>query len=413
MTQRVQTLIVGAGQAGLALSRCLTRTGHDHIILERGLVGQRWRSERWDSFRLLTPNWYNRLPGWEYTGHDPDGFMDRREVISWFERYAESFDAPVRTGVSVSDVYRADHGWSVHTDAGRFDADNVVIASGHYDRAQVPQVAQTLPRRTHQLHSRRYRNPARIPPGGVLVVGAGPSGQQIADELARAGRRVFLSVGRHRPLPRRYRGRDVYYWMDRSGMLDRTVDTLPDPLAAQQAPSVVLAGEPENLDLRRMVRNGVVPVGRMEGIDGEEFRFAADLPERLHEADDNVRRIRAAVDRYVARTGLHVPEEPFAPTRTEPWVVGAPRRLHLLHDGINTVIWATGFSRDFSWIHAPVFHAQGDPVQHRGVTAAEGLYFLGLRWMHRRESNFIGGVGGDAEYLAQRLSGVRDLRAVG
>jgi len=402
-TSRVQTLIVGAGQAGLALSNHLTAAGHDHLLLERGRVAQRWRSERWDSFRLLTPNWMSRLPGFEYDGQDPDGFMGRREIIDFFERYAASFAPPVQTGVTVNGVHRSDDGWDVTTDAGRFSAANVVVATGHYDKAQLPEAARRLPRRVHQVHTWRYRNPARIPPGGVLVVGAGPSGQQIADELARAGRRVFISVGHHRPVPRRYRGQDVYRWMDWSGMLGHTVDSHPDPLAAQRAPSVVVAGERRDLNLRRLVEHGVVPVGRLLGGAGERLYFAHDLPARLAEADANERKLRTAVDQYVRAVGMDSPADSAEAPAPAPWAETAPTDLHLLFEGINTVIWATGFRRDYSWVHAPVFHANGEPIQRRGVTAATGLYFLGLRWMYRRDSNFIGGVGSDAEHLAEHL----------
>ncbi|WP_347354534.1 NAD(P)-binding domain-containing protein [Intrasporangium sp.] len=413
MSTRVQTLIVGAGQAGLALSACLTRAGHDHLLLEQGRVAQRWHTERWDSFRLLTPNWVNGLPDWPYVGDDPDGFLDRRQVTDFFEQYAASFGAPVRTGVSVTAVRPGRAGWSVQTSAGRYLADNVVVATGHQGEPLTPGLASRLPQGVHQLHTSRYRNPSALPPGGVLVVGSGPSGQQIADELALAGRQVFIAVGRHRPIPRSYRGADVYAWMQRSGMLARTVDTLADPRAALTAPSVVLAGEPEDLNLRRLVRHGVVPVGRLQAVEGPELFFAADLATRLAEADHNVARLREAVDTYITRAGLDVPTEPAPPDSLERWASTPPRRLDLRHDRIGTVLWATGFGRDYSWIHAPVFHADGDPVQRRGVTAADGLYFLGLRWMHRRDSNFIGGVGADAEYLAEFLTDTRDLRATG
>ncbi|MDN5797461.1 MAG: NAD(P)-binding domain-containing protein [Intrasporangium sp.] len=339
--------------------------------------------------------------------------MDRRQVLTWFDRYATSFGAPVRTGVSVTAVRPARDGWSVHTSAGRYTAGNVVIATGHHGEPLTLALAARLPRDVHQLHTSGYRNPSALPPGGVLVVGAGPSGQQIADELALAGREVFIAVGRHRPVPRSYRGADVYAWMRRSGMLDRTVDTLADPRAAQTAPSVVLAGEPEGLDLRRLVRHGVVPVGRLESIEQAELQFGGDLAVRLHEADQNVARLKAAIDGYITRTGLPIPAEPVPPARVEPWAHDAPRRLHLRHDRIGTVVWATGFGRDYSWLHAPVFHADGEPIQTRGVTDAAGLYFLGLRWMYRRDSNFIGGVGSDAEYLAEHLTDTRALQAAG
>ncbi|HMG31534.1 MAG TPA: NAD(P)-binding domain-containing protein [Jiangellaceae bacterium] len=404
MTTRVPTLIVGAGQAGLALSRCLTEFGHEHLLVDRGNIAERWRSERWDSFTLLTPNWQTRLPAFRYTGLDREGFMTREQVVEFFGDYARSFDAPVRTGVTVTGVHQAPHGWIARTDTGRIHATNVVIATGHYDRPTVPALAADLPRGVHQLHTTDYRNPEQLPSGAVLVVGAGPSGQQIADELARAGREVFIAVGRHRPLPRRYRGHDVYWWMDRMGMLDRTVDTLPEPGASRHAPSVVLAGEERDLDLRRLVEDGVVPTGRLIAAEGGSVYFDDDLPTRLAEADENVRRLRAAVDGYVEKYDIDARAEQVTPPAPPPWAHEAPRTLDLGRAGVTTAIWATGHSRDYSWIHAPVFDAEGEPVQRRGVTAAPGLYFLGLRWLHRRKSNFIDGVGDDAVHIAEVIA---------
>ncbi|MGH8824189.1 MAG: NAD(P)-binding domain-containing protein, partial [Jiangellaceae bacterium] len=325
MTIRVQTLIVGAGQAGLAISRCLTTLGHDHLLVDRGHVAERWRTERWDSFTLLTPNWQTRLPGFRYTGHDPAGFMTRDEVVGFLSSYARSFDAPVRTGVTVTGVDPAPPGWIARTDSGRYHATNVVVATGHYDRPAVPAVAADLPRGVHQLHTTDYRNPEQMPPGAVLVVGAGPSGQQIADELACAGRQVFLAVGHHRPLPRRYRGHDVYWWMDRIGMLDRTVDSLPEPGASRRAPSVVLAGEERDLNLHRLVAHGVVPTGRLSAADGGRVHFDDDLPIRLAEADRNVRRLQDAVDEYVERHGVDAPVEDAVPPASTAWAHQAPR----------------------------------------------------------------------------------------
>jgi putative flavoprotein involved in K+ transport len=412
MTIRVQTLIVGAGQAGLAISQRLTTLGHDHLLVDRGHVAERWRSERWDSFTLLTPNWQTRLPGFRYNGSDTAGFMARDQVVSFLNRYARSFGAPVRTGVTVTGVDPASPGWSVRTDVGRYHATNVVVATGHYDRPAVPTMAAGLPPRVHQLHTSAYRNSEQLPTGAVLVVGAGPSGQQIADELARAGREVYIAVGHHRPLPRRYRGQDVYWWMDRMGMLDRTVDSLPAPKSSRRAPSVVLAGGERDLNLHRLVEHGVVPTGRLSAIDGGRVHFDDDLPDRLAEADLNVRRLRDAVDAYAEQDGVDAPVEEISLPAPATWAGQAPRRLDLARAGVTTVVWATGYSRDYSWINAPVFDAEGEPVQHRGVTAAPGLFFLGLRWQYRRKSNFIDGVGDDATYLADVIeSRSPDLRA--
>jgi putative flavoprotein involved in K+ transport len=369
-------------------------------------VAQRWRTERWDSFRLLSPNWLTRLPGFRYRGPDPDGFMTGSEVVGYLEAYARSFDAPVRTGVTVTAVHPAGSRWLVQTDTGRFVADNVVVCTGHYDATALPAFAAQLPATVTQLHTRRYRNPEQLPPGGVLVVGAGPSGQQVAGELARAGRTVFLSVGRHRPLPRRYRGRDVYWWMDRSGMLDRTVDSLGDGQAPHRSPSIVLAGEDRDLDLRRLVSDGVIPTGRLRSVEGNRVSLSDDLPDRLAEADAHARELRRKVDAFVRMCRLDAPREQRLPDDPPSWADRAPRTLSFRGDDISTVVWATGFRRDYSWLHAPVLDPAGEPAHRRGVTSSRGLYFLGLRWMHRRNSNFIDGVGADAAFLAGRITGV-------
>lgn len=408
MSTHVRTLIIGAGQAGLAFSRCLTEAGREHLLLDRGRVAERWRSERWDSFRLLTPNWQTRLPGYRYTGPDPDGFMTGAEVVDFFAGYAGSFAAPVHTGVAVTALDPTSSGWVARAQDGEeFHAAEVVVATGHYDRPAIPSLASELPGDVHQLHTGTYRNPGQLPSGAVLVVGTGPSGQQIADELARAGRRVYIATGHHRPLPRRYRGQDVYWWMDRIGMLRRTIDSLPPTASPQTAPSVVLAGESKDLNLHRLARHGVVIAGRLTGIGDGQVHFAADLPDRLAEADHNADRLHTAVDDYVRRHGVDAPPPDPAGPAEAPWARSAPRRLGLRTHGITTVLWATGYRRDFSWVNAPVFDTDDEPIQRRGITAAAGLYFLGLRWMYRRNSNFIDGVAADAAHLAAHLVGGR------
>jgi putative flavoprotein involved in K+ transport len=406
---RTETVIIGAGQAGLALSRHLTALGQPHLLLDRGRIAERWRSERWDSFRLLTPNWQLRLPGHRYTGPDHDGFLTRDQIVGFLERYAQSFDAPVRTGVTVHRVHPATAGgWVVDTTAGVFEAANVVVATGHHGVPRIPLAcAQRLPADVMQYHTSHYRRPELLPSGGVLVVGAGPSGQQIADELALAGRTVVIATGRHRTLPRRYRGHDAHWWLERMGAFERTVDSLADPRAVRSAPAFVLAGGAHDLDLRRLVDHGVLPAGRLAGVMGSTVWFADDLAANVAAADDNARAFRDAVDEFVARTGMAAGDPDDAPPPPGPWARTAPRLLHLHHMGIRSVIWATGFRRDYSWIAADVFDADGEPVQRRGVTTAAGLYFLGLRWMHRRGSDTIHGVGADAAHLAEVLTSRR------
>lgn len=402
--ESVKTIVIGAGQAGLALSSALTDAGEEHLLLERGQVAQRWRSERWDSFRLLTPNWQTRLPGYSYRGLDPEGFMGREQIVDFFDGYASSFAAPVRTGVAVLRAEQADDGWRLATSAGSFGAANIVVATGHYEVPRVPAViASRLSADVTQVMARDYRNPQTLPPGAVLVVGAGPSGQQIADELARAGRRVFIAVGRHRPLPRRYRGYDAYWWLDRMGALHRRVDSLPDPDAAANAPSVVLSGEREDLHLRRLVSHGVTALGHLSSVGGTMLHFADDLDRSLRDADAHAARFRAQVDAFAVEHRLHVPASAYVPAQLPRWAHEAPTTIDMIQAGISTVVWATGYRRDHTWIAAPVFSSTGAPVQNRGITPARGLMFLGLRFMHRRNSNFIDGVGADAVYLADSI----------
>ncbi|WP_345381940.1 NAD(P)-binding domain-containing protein [Pseudonocardia yuanmonensis] len=397
MTETVTgTVVVGAGQAGLAMSRCLTDRGLPHVVLERAGIADSWRSRRWDSFRLLSPNWQTRLPRWRYAGVDPGGFMTGAEVARYLQDYAGSFDAPVRTGVDVRRLYRVAGGWRLSTSAGRFLARTVVVATGDLARPRIPAVAADLPPGIHQLHTADYRNPDQLPPGAVLVVGAGPSGQQIALELARAGRPVHLAVGRHKSLPRRYRGHDAYCWMERLGMLDRTVDTLPGPPG--RTPNAVLAGGTRDLDVPRLVSEGVVAHGRLLGCADGRLRFGDDLAGTVADAAANATRFRRAVDDFVARTSMDVPAE-AAPEVVEVEAGEAPALA-----GIAAVVWATGFGRDHGWIEAPVSGVDGEIVHTRGVTAAAGLYVLGLRWQYRRSSSFLDGVGADAEHLAEMIA---------
>ena len=350
MDTHVETLIVGAGQAGLALSRHLTDRGRDHVILERHRVAERWRSERWDSFRLLTPNWLTRLPGMAFDGADPDGFMTRAAIVEFLETYARSFHAPVRSGVTVRRVRRDTDHWVVETDGQRWRAANVVVATGHHDQPRIPRIARALPHGVTQLHTSRYRNPAQLPHGGVLVVGAGPSGQQIAEELARAGRRVVIAAGRHRTLPRRYRGRDTHWWMQQMGAFDRTIDSLADPQAVRSTPAFVLAGGRTDLDLRRLVANGVIPTGRLAGVMGSTAWFADDLAATVAAADRNRQAFSASVDDFVARSGVAAAHPEDAPPPPGSWAHRTPRQVQLDRTGIRSVVWATGFRQSFDWM---------------------------------------------------------------
>jgi putative flavoprotein involved in K+ transport len=401
---RTQTAIVGAGQAGLALSRHLTDAGHDHVILERGRVGQRWR-QRWDSLVLLTPNWLNVLPG--SPGHeDSDGFLARKELIDYLDAYAGSFGVPVEEGVTVEAIERTGSTFRIDTDRGAWLAANVVVATGDAADPRVPGEAATAPAALVQIHASDYRSPDRLPGGGVLVVGAGPSGQQIALELARAGRRVVLAVGRHARMPRRYRGRDIWSWLDAIGNLEDKIHEVPAPDASRRSPSLSLTGANggEELDLARLSDLGVIVAGRLRAFDGHRAMFADDREAQVADSDRRLRRVLARIDRHVAdvlgRPTAREREPGRVPELTLPV---APGGVDLQAERIETVIWATGYRRSYPWLRVPVLDHAGEIVHRRGVTRVPGLFVLGLRFQYRRKSHFIGGVGEDAAFLAELL----------
>ena len=395
------TVIVGAGQAGLALSHFLSRARLQHVVLDRGRIGERWRSERWESLRLLTPNWLNRLPG-SAPHADRDGFLGGAAFATYLEDYARSFSAPVREEVSVLEVARGKHGFVVDTDSGAWRAKNVVVATGYADEPRVPAIAAAAPGRIVQLHSSRYRSADRLPPGGVLIVGSGPSGQQLAAELRRSGRDVTIAVGRHARSPRRYRGRDIWDWFARTGRLDQTLADVPHERDPALSPSLVLSGANGgvDLDLATLSALGVVVAGRLRGFSGRHALFADDLEPTVREADEKMARMLDRIDRRAARIGGDPPAAGPIPAQRLP---RGPRVLDLERAGISTLIWATGYRRSYPWLDVDVLGAGGEIANHRGVTAVPGLYVLGLRFQHRRSSHFIGGVGDDARFLAARM----------
>lgn len=401
MGERVDTVIVGAGQAGLAMSCTLTQAGHRHVVLERGRIGQAWR-DRWDSFTLLSPNWHTRLPSYSYRGDDIDGFMTRDEVVAFFEGYARSFEAPVREGVNVEAIAPGSTArFVVRTNAGVLDADQIVIAIGHYHVPAIPACSEHVPARVVQVHSSRYRSPQALPPGSVLVVGAGASGQQIVEDLVKAGRTVYLSVGRHNKLPRRYRGRDIVWWMDQMGMFDQTAASLPSLEEAMRKPSVSLTGVGggHDLDLHALARDGVTLLGHLRSIDGNVASFAEDLNDVLAAGDQVFVGFTKSVDDLVTKRGIDAPVD--RDVRVEPRRYDAPGTLDLSE--VAAIVWATGFKNDLGWIEFPILSPRGEPIQTRGVTAQPGLYFLGLRWLFKRKSNFIDGVGEDVAFIAEQI----------
>jgi putative flavoprotein involved in K+ transport len=400
--RQTETVVVGGGQAGLALSRHLRSRGRAHVVLERGRIGERWRSERWDSLTLLSPAWANVLPGQE-PGDEPDAFTGRRAFVEGLDEYARSFDAPVVEDTTVLAVEPHAEGYAVHSDRGTWRADNVVLATGDCDVPLLPATAASVPPGLASLHASRYRRPDTLSPGGVLVVGAGPTGQQLALELARSGRSVTIAVGRHARLPRRYRGRDIWEWLDVLGDLDVTIDEVADPERARRTPSVVLAGSEggEHLDLGVLQRAGVDVRGRLTGFAGRHALFGDGLARDVAEADTRMRRILSRIDERIEQDRLPFPTDDVAAVR----LPVAQTVLDLEGAGIGTVLWATGYRRSYPWLHVPVLDPQGELIQRHGVTRSPGLYTLGLKFQRLRRSHMIGGVGADAALLARCIAG--------
>jgi putative flavoprotein involved in K+ transport len=401
MTTPTNTIILGGGQAGLALSHCLTARGRDHLVIERGRVGERWYSERWDSLRLLTPNWMTRLPGWSYRGLDPDGYMSAPEVAEFFRRYARSFDAPVREHTTIRNVARGDDSFVVTTDDGVFRAHNVVVATGWCDQPAVPAIAQHLSPHIHQLNPSDYRRPDDVADGGVLVVGASATGVQLAHELRASGREVTIAVGSHSRLPRRHRGMDIFWWLDVIGSLNTTVD---DVVVDRNEPSLQLVGRADqtSLDLTTLADDGVSVTGRLAGIDGTRITVGSNLHYDLRAADHRMAKLLGRIDDYVDRSGLSAEVLPSEMPRSIRPDIG-PDVVDLRAAGISTVIWATGHRRRYDWLQLPVFDDRGEISQYRGITRVPGAYVLGQRFQHHRNSNFIDGVGRDAMFVADHI----------
>jgi putative flavoprotein involved in K+ transport len=394
------TVIIGGGQAGLAMSRCLHERGIDHVVLERGRIAERWRTERWDSLRLLSPNWMSRLPHFRYRGNDPDGFMTMPEFIRHLEAYADSFDAPVQSATDVENVRRAGAGFSVETSRGAWRARNVVVATGFCHVPRVPGFAAHLSPDIHQIVPSDYRNPAQLPTGNVLIVGASATGIQIAEELLNDGRSVTIAVGTHVRLPRRYRGKDILQWMVAMGAFAAPAN----PAEERNSPPPQLIGTADNrdLDLGTLQAQGARLVGRAVDAAGDHVTFADDLDETIAKADAGLVQLLAKIDGYIdANCDDPVPPAvPFRPIVARP----APTGLSLHEEGITSVVWSTGYERRYPWLQVPVLDARGEIAHENGVTAQPGLYVLGMRFQVSKGSNLIDGVGADAEALAEHLA---------
>ena len=388
------------------MSWWLAKRSIDHVVLERGELANSWRTERWDSLRLLTPNWQSRLPGYGYEGSDPDAFRTMSETIEFIERYAKVISAPVRSHTKVTSVRRASDGYEVVTDKGSWHCDTVVIATGACNIAQVPAVAAAVPSGIATLTSMQYRNPEQLEQGGVLVVGASASGTQIADEIQRSGRSVTLAVGEHVRVPRVYRGKDIQWWMDAAGVLDERYDQVDDIVRARNVPSLQLAGYPDRrtIDLNSLTGIGVKLVGRFAGINDGKAQYSGSLRNVCALADLKMNRLLDTIDEWASANGIS--SQVAAPHRFEPTEVEAspPLLANLSRGAIKTIIWATGFRPDYSWLEVPVVDPKGYIRHDGGVVESPGVYLLGMPFLRRRKSTLIDGVGDDARDLSAHLA---------
>ena len=409
---RSTAVIIGAGHGGLAMSRCLADRSIDHVVLERGEVANSWRTERWDSLRLLTPNWQCRLPGYTYRGDDPDGFMPATEVVDFIAAYAKDNAAPDHTGTTVTSVRRTDGGYCVTSDQDEWLCQVVVLATGALNVSRIPAFADAVPSSVATLTPMTYRNPFELDEGGVLVVGASATGVQIAHEIQRSGRPVTLAVGEHVRGPREYRGRDIHWWMEVAGVLDERYDEVDDIVRARRVPSMQLAGSPERatFDLNALTGIGVRLAGRLAGIRDGGAQFSGSLRNKCELADLKLGRLLNALDEWATANGVDDDTPP--PHRFEPTVV--PQRpilgLDLTDGSIQTVIWATGFRPDYSWLDVDVLDGKGMVRHDGGVVESPGMYLIGAPFLRRRNSSFIDGARQDAQDLIVELAAFLDRR---
>ncbi|OIO68826.1 MAG: pyridine nucleotide-disulfide oxidoreductase [Zetaproteobacteria bacterium CG_4_9_14_3_um_filter_49_83] len=403
--QTTTTIVIGAGHAGLAMSKCLTDCSIEHIVLERGKVAHTWRTERWDSLTLLTPNWQSRLPGYGYQGDDPDGYRSLPETIAFIERYASLIAAPVQTHTNVNSVKKSEHGYLVSTDKGDWQCRSVVLASGACNLPNIPKFADDLPSTVRTLTPATYRNPEQLKKGGVLVVGAAATGIQLAQEIHLSGRPVTLSIGEHTRAPRVYRGRDIQWWLDAVGLHDERYNKVDDIVRARGVPSFQLIGTPdrETIDLNSLRKMGVKHIGPFVGINNGIGQFAGSLHNKCDLADLKMNRLLKAIDAWIAENHLEDDVEPshrFPPTEVDS---SPPLSIDFQTGEINTVLWATGFRPDYSWLHVPVFNHKGQIRHDGGIVDSPGLYLMGMQFLRRRKSALLDGAGDDARELSEHM----------
>ena len=404
MSTTIPVVIVGGGQAGLAVSWYLKRDGVEHVVLERDTLMHTWADARWDTFCLVTPNFQCRLPGYAYDGADPDGFMVRKEILEWLAGYVASFNPPVREHTAVTSVRAAEGGFDVRTAGESYLAEHVVVATGGYHTPQIPRIGERLPARVAQVHSSAYRNPESLPDGPVLVVGTGQSGAQIAEDLHLAGRPVHLAVGRAPRFARRYRGRDVIAWLEDTGHYDKPVTDKPVEERTQDKTNHYVTGRDggRDIDLRAFAQQGMTLHGRLLDVVDGSLRFDADLERSLDAADEVYNGINAMIDGFIAAQRIETAE---GPSRYQPvWRPYGYRGSRLATEDLAAVVWATGFTRDYRWLHVPVFDGAGHPQHVRGVTPVPGVCFVGLPWQHTWGSGRFAGVDRDAAYVAHQLT---------
>jgi putative flavoprotein involved in K+ transport len=401
----VSVVVIGGGQAGLAMSHQLQQNGIDHVILEKNRIAHAWRTQRWDAFCLVTPNWQCQLPGFPYAGADPKGFMLRDDIVAYIEAYANHISAPIREGVSVTRLKQdSGNGFALETSAGEITADAVVLAVSGYHVPNVPRMAERLDRSVTQLHSSEYRNPDQLPPGGILVIGSGQSGCQIAEDLHLSGRKVHLAVGSAPRCPRVHRGRDAVEWLDDLGQYDLPVDKHSLKEKVRKNANHYLTGRDggRDIDLRKFALEGMSLYGRLKDIQNGTLAFADDLTKNLDNADRVYNGICGLIDDHIARNEIAAPASPHYAPVWQP--AETPTELDPAQAGISSVIWTTGFRSDWSWVDLPIFDGAGYPTHRRGVTSMDGVYVLGLPWLYTWGSGRFVGVGRDAAYIAEQIA---------
>lgn len=407
MSEQIETIIIGGGQAGLATSYHLSRLNRDHIVLEQAAQAvNAWRNERWDSFTFVTPNWTIRMPGAEYSGADPHGFMPHDEIVKYFDDYVERFHLPIQYSTRVTSVDRnsSEDGYRVMTSNGEMQSRHVVVATGIYQQSKIPAFSSAISRDIRQLTSTQYRNPQSLPPGAVLVVGAGQSGCQIVEDLYLRGRTVYFCVGRAGRVPRRYRGKDIVEWLNLARFFDRT----PDMLASSQArfagnPQVSGARGGHSLNLHQFARDGVVLLGHLQDAQSDKILLAPNLMEILAHTDQVETDLIKMIDGFIAKNGIAAPTENL-PVLRDGFDSKVIREVNLRDANITSIIWATAFSFDFSWIRPAALDGDGFPIQNHGVADARGLYFVGLPWLPNQKSGLLLGVGENAAYVAAHIA---------